>query len=252
MTQRAPAPAPRPGLRERKKARTKAAIQEHALRLFAAQGYQQTTIDQIADAAEVSPSTFFRYFGDQGGDGHVRPSRPVADGELRGSTRRGRCVDRHAGNLARGGRRPRSASRGAGTRAYAVDHHGPRTTDALGGFVRPGHLDARRRHRPPHRTRSGRRGRAHFGRGHHRCHLRDFRPQRPSDRRRLGRGHRSGACAGCRPDSGSSRPPPAGRRLGEQTSGKQWTQRPAPHPCRPRRAWPAGRAARGRPGSPRR
>ena len=63
MTQKAPAPAPRPGLRERKKARTKAAIQEHALRLFAVQGYQQTTIDQIADAAEVSPSTFFRYFG---------------------------------------------------------------------------------------------------------------------------------------------------------------------------------------------
>jgi AcrR family transcriptional regulator len=49
-------------LRERKKAKTKAAIQAHALRLFAEQGYQQTTVDQIAEAAEVSPSTFFRYF----------------------------------------------------------------------------------------------------------------------------------------------------------------------------------------------
>jgi len=50
------------GLRERKKQKTKASIQREALRLFKKNGYDETTIEDIAAAAEISPSTFFNYF----------------------------------------------------------------------------------------------------------------------------------------------------------------------------------------------
>lgn len=53
---------PRPGLRERKKLKTRMAIRRSTYRLIAEQGYDATTIEQIAEAAEVSPSTVFRYF----------------------------------------------------------------------------------------------------------------------------------------------------------------------------------------------
>ena len=49
-------------LRERKKAKTREAIQREATRLFQKQGYEETTIEQIAAAVEISPSTFFNYF----------------------------------------------------------------------------------------------------------------------------------------------------------------------------------------------
>ena len=54
--------AAKPGLRERKKQKTRAAIQREAMRLFLKNGYEETTIEQIAAAVEISPSTFFNYF----------------------------------------------------------------------------------------------------------------------------------------------------------------------------------------------
>ena len=50
------------GLRERKKLKTRESIQREAMRLIARQGYEQTTVEQIAAAVEISPSTFFNYF----------------------------------------------------------------------------------------------------------------------------------------------------------------------------------------------
>ena len=54
--------SPSPGLRERKKRKTRETIIKVALELFVERGYEETTIAEIADAAEISPRTIFAYF----------------------------------------------------------------------------------------------------------------------------------------------------------------------------------------------
>ncbi len=50
------------GLRERKKQATRAAIHDAAMELFAAQGFAATTVDQIAERADLSRATVFTHF----------------------------------------------------------------------------------------------------------------------------------------------------------------------------------------------
>ncbi|MEX2986069.1 TetR/AcrR family transcriptional regulator [Streptomyces sp. C36] len=62
QTSSGPQPGSRLGLRERKKIQTRQAIRRAAYRLFEEHGYDATPVDRIAEAADVSPSTVFRYF----------------------------------------------------------------------------------------------------------------------------------------------------------------------------------------------
>ncbi|GGT09750.1 TetR family transcriptional regulator [Streptomyces atratus] len=79
----APGTPPPLGLRERKKLRTRIAIRRATYRLISEQGYDATTIEQIAEAAEVSPSTVFRYFATKEDIVLTDEYDPIMEAELR-------------------------------------------------------------------------------------------------------------------------------------------------------------------------
>ncbi|MEV7681991.1 TetR family transcriptional regulator [Streptomyces sp. NPDC088341] len=67
-----------PGLRERKKRATRAALAEAAVRLAAEHGAENVTVEAISEAAGVSPRTFFNYF-DSHDDAFVMMDRDAGE-----------------------------------------------------------------------------------------------------------------------------------------------------------------------------
>jgi AcrR family transcriptional regulator len=75
------APLPETSLRERKKRATRRALRAAGLRLVAERGYSNVTVEDIAEAAQVSPRTFFNYFPSK--EAAVLGSGPERAEELR-------------------------------------------------------------------------------------------------------------------------------------------------------------------------
>src|SRR5262249_55837462 len=80
------------GLRERKKQQTRETIERVALELFAERGYEETTLAEIAEAADISPRTIFGYFQSKedilfcGESGHIEKVEEALRQRPAGST----------------------------------------------------------------------------------------------------------------------------------------------------------------------
>jgi AcrR family transcriptional regulator len=89
------------GLRQAKKLQVRETIRRQAFRLFAERGFAATTVEQIAEAANISPRTLFRYFptkdaivlADTGGDRLAGAVRRQPSGRNRISAIRGAVHD---------------------------------------------------------------------------------------------------------------------------------------------------------------
>ena len=78
-----------PSLRERKKVRTRETIRQEAFRLFDERGYDETTVEHIADAADISPTHILRYFPNKECTAGCRPQH--GDLELSSPANRSKC-----------------------------------------------------------------------------------------------------------------------------------------------------------------
>ena len=126
------------GLRDRKKIRTRETIRSEAMRLIVANGYANTTIEQIADAADIAPSTFFRYFPTKESVLMANDLDKVTVDALASPARRhaapqgvSACARNHAGQ------RSRPPSGGFERARLRVVHVGTRTESRSVGRVQP-------------------------------------------------------------------------------------------------------------------
>ena len=191
-----------PGLRERKKARTRQAIADAAARLFAQRGYEQVAVSDVAREAEVSEQTVYNYF--QTKEQLVTDRDQLIQGELSrlirtrapGTTPAAAIREFVLDTVRRDPPHPRRA---VARRARLPGRHQPYRPPARPRAVRPpGHRPRHRPRRDRHsrardRTTAGNRARRRLPDHHHRGRTTHPRGPKPGpDRRRAAASHRSG------------------------------------------------------------
>ena len=134
-----PSEAAPQGLRGRKRLQTEEALVDAALRLFAGQGYDNTTIDQITAEVDISRRTFFRYFASKEDvlfvDYHVEPILSEVRAQPLSVSDFDAVRDAWLAKLPRLDRRPRFWRRRRSNRALlfegAINSDNPRSHDAV-------------------------------------------------------------------------------------------------------------------------